>query len=146
MATSIALVIEDEEDLATIFSEAIRAAGFTVEIIDDGVAAEQRLKSIVPELVFLDLHLPGLDGGELLKRIRADDRLSKTFVIAASADATFSDAVRKKADLTLVKPVSYQQLNRMAQHVRARQQPRPNPGRRIETRLGRGAATDAREE
>ena len=122
MNASIALVIEDEEDLATIFSEAIRAAGYTVESLNDGIAAEQRLKTIVPDLVFLDLHLPGLDGGELLNRIRADDRLSKTFVMVASADSAFTDAVRARANLTLVKPVSYSQLNRMAQRVRAWQQ------------------------
>jgi DNA-binding response OmpR family regulator len=122
MTTSTALVIEDEEDLATIFSEAIRAAGYTVEIIDDGMAAERRLKAIVPDLVFLDLHLPGIDGGELLKRIRADDRLSGTFVMVASADSAFTDAVRSRASLTLVKPVSYGQLKRMAQRVHARKQ------------------------
>lgn len=122
MNASIALVIEDEEDLATIFSEAIRAAGYTVESLNDGIAAEQRLKMIVPDLIFLDLHLPGLDGGELLNRIRADDRLSRTFVMVASADSVFTDVVRARANLTLVKPVSYSQLNRMAQRVRAWQQ------------------------
>jgi DNA-binding response OmpR family regulator len=140
MATSIALVIEDDVDLATIFSEAVRAAGYTVETIDDGLVAERRLKTIVPDLVFMDLHLPGLDGGELLNRIRADHRLSGTFVIAASADAAFSDAVRKRANLTLVKPVSYSQLNRMAQHIRARKERQCQPDHKIETKLGRGAA------
>jgi CheY-like chemotaxis protein len=120
MNTPLALVIEDDEDLATIFSKAIGAAGYTVEVIGDGLVAEQRMKTVVPDLVFLDLHLPGIDGGELLKRIRADDRLSRVFVIAASADATFSDVVRRIANLTLVKPVSYSQLNRMAQHIYAR--------------------------
>jgi DNA-binding response OmpR family regulator len=120
MAAPIALVIEDEEDLATIFAEAIRTAGYKVEIIDDGVAGEKRLKAIVPDLVFLDLHLPGIDGGELLNRIRADARLSQTFVMVASADSAFADSVRRKANLTLVKPISYQQLSRMAQHVRVR--------------------------
>jgi CheY-like chemotaxis protein len=117
-----AVVIEDDEDLAAIFSAAIRAAGYSVEVIGDGIAAATRLKTIVPELVFLDLHLPGLDGGELLNRIRADDRLSETFVMVASADSAFTDAVRKKANLTLVKPLSYQQLSRMALHVHARKQ------------------------
>jgi CheY-like chemotaxis protein len=123
MDVSLALVVEDEEDLATIFSKAIRAAGYTVEVLDDGLAADQRMKTVVPDLVFLDLHLPGLDGGELLKHIRADARLSGVFVIAASADGVFSDAVRKTANLTLVKPVSYSQLNRMAQHIYARTHP-----------------------
>ncbi len=141
METTIALVIEDEEDLATIFSEAIRAAGYRVETIGNGLAAEQRLKTIVPDLVFMDLHLPGLDGGELLNRIRADERLSGTFVIAASADAAFSDAVRKRADLTLVKPISYHQLSRMAQHVHARKEHQPQPDHKIETRLAHSAAT-----
>ena len=120
MSTSIALVIEYEQDLATIFSKAVSDAGYKVEVIDNGAAAEKRLKAIVPDLVLLDLHLPGVDGGELLKRIRADDRLSETFIMVASADSAFNNAVQDKADLTLVKPISYQQLNRMAQRVHAR--------------------------
>jgi DNA-binding response OmpR family regulator len=122
MGTSVALVIEDEQDLATIFSKAVSDAGYEVEVINNGEAAEKRLKAIVPDLVFLDLHLPGIDGGELLKRIRADDRLSKTFIMVASADSAFTNAVQDKADLTLVKPISYQQLNRMAERIHARKQ------------------------
>ncbi|MBN1311094.1 MAG: response regulator [Anaerolineae bacterium] len=122
MSIPLALVIEDDVDLSMIFSKAVSDAGYKVEVIADGEAAERRLKAIVPDLVFLDLHLPGIDGGELLKRIRADDRLSDTFIMVASADSAFTNAVQDKADLTLVKPVSYQQLNRMAQRIRARKQ------------------------
>jgi len=122
MSTPIALVIEDEEDLATVFSGALQTAGYAVEIIDNGLAAEEKLKSVEPDIIVLDLHLPGINGGELLSRIRADDRLSGTFVVVASADSAFVDVVRNKADLTLVKPVSFEQLSRMAQRIRARKQ------------------------
>jgi DNA-binding response OmpR family regulator len=108
MDQTLAVVIEDDLDLAEIFSEALQAAGFQVETINHGETALSRLKEIVPTIVILDLHLPGVDGRQILKAIRADDRLTSTRVVIASADAAMAGNLQ--ADLVLLKPISFSQL------------------------------------
>jgi DNA-binding response OmpR family regulator len=106
----LAYVIEDDEDLSTIFTEALLAANYQVETISNGLIARQRLQEGAPHLVLLDLHLPGLSGEDLLAQIRADKRLAKTIVVIATADARLGDAYRESADFILIKPISYAQL------------------------------------
>ena len=117
MSKKMALIIEDEEDLATIFSEALKAAGFETEIIYDGAVAAQRLKEVIPLVVVLDLNLPHVDGNQLLHQIRMDARLSDTRVLVATADAGMADTLDDEADLTLLKPVSFVQLRIMAERM-----------------------------
>jgi DNA-binding response OmpR family regulator len=54
----LALIVEDDEDLSFIFAEALRAAGYEPEIIQDGQLALDRLASFRPDVIVLDLHLP----------------------------------------------------------------------------------------
>ena len=117
MTEKLALIIEDEEDLATIFSEALKAAGFKTELLYDGAAAEQRLKEVQPLVVVLDLNLPHVDGNQLLNQIRTDERLSETRVLVATADSGMADILDREPDLTLLKPISFVQLRTMAERL-----------------------------
>jgi CheY-like chemotaxis protein len=110
MARPVALVVEDDQDLATIFSEALQAAGCDAEVISSGDKALERLAIVVPFLVVLDLRLPGVAGPEVLAQIRADPRLESTRVIIATAYPLVADELRRTADLVLIKPVSFTQL------------------------------------
>ena len=115
---NIAFVIEDDQDLSNIFTEALKAAGYQVETIRDGAIAQQRLKEANPEIIILDMHLPNVDGAQLLTQIRADERLTKTRVILATADALLGDYYNKQADLVLVKPISFSQLRDLTARYR----------------------------
>ncbi len=115
-----ALVIEDEEDLAVIFSEALKAAGFETEIIYDGFIAEKRLGEVSPAVVILDLHLPHVDGKQLLRQIRSDPRLADTRVMIVTADAAMAEMLSDEADLTLLKPIGFIQLRMMAERLASR--------------------------
>lgn len=115
---NIALVIEDDQDLSNIFSEALMAAGYEVETIRDGAIAEHRLKEATPEIIILDMHLPNVEGGKLLEQIRADERLKDVRVIVATADALLGEYHEKKADLVLVKPISFSQLRDLTARYR----------------------------
>jgi DNA-binding response OmpR family regulator len=115
---NIAFVIEDDQDLSSIFTEALKAAGYQVETIRDGAIAQQRLKEATPEIVILDMHLPNIDGAQLLKEIRADERLKKIRVILATADALLGEYYNKQADLVLVKPISFSQLRDLTARYR----------------------------
>jgi DNA-binding response OmpR family regulator len=101
------------------FSEALQKAGFETEIISDGQAAMSRLSEMIPALVVLDLHLPHVSGEDILNYIRSDPRLVKTRVVLASADPRMASFLRAKADLVLVKPISYFQLRELAARLRA---------------------------
>lgn len=114
----LSLIIEDDEDLAEIFSQAVTAAGYETEIINDGLSAQERLKQVVPSLVVLDLHIPYISGDKIFKEIRADDRLKHTRVVVATADAQMSEMMRGKADLVLIKPISFTQLRDLTSRFR----------------------------
>lgn len=111
MTKNLALVIEDDVDLAEIFTKALEQAGFEVETIRDGKTAQERLgREIVPNVIALDLHLPFVDGEALLKQIHADERFGKTRIIITTADAVRAEFLHDKATIVLVKPISFSQL------------------------------------
>ncbi len=105
-----ALIIEDEIDLADIFVEALKSAGFETSVADTGVMALECLANNQPDLILLDLHLPGIDGGQVLQQIRADPRLVDTRVMLTTADAMFARTLEKEVDFVLLKPISFSQL------------------------------------
>jgi two-component system cell cycle response regulator DivK len=118
VAKPLALVIEDDQNISTIFAEALRAAEFEVEIIQDGRKALKRLADIVPALLVLDLHLPHVSGKQILEQIRADSRLAGVRVMVATADPLLADTLREEADLVLVKPISFSQMRDLATRLR----------------------------
>ncbi len=115
----LALVIEDDPEQQKIFSKAIEMAGYTVEAIGDSAGALKRLKEVTPMLIILDLHLPKVSGDEILREIRADERLSSVSVILATADPLLAETLQDKSDLVLLKPVSFIQLRDLATRLRS---------------------------
>ena len=111
----LALIIEDDPKLATIFAEALRQAGYKTEFILDGRRALERLAETIPAVVVLDIHLPYYSGTEILQQIRADSRLAQTRIMLATADALRADQLRAEADLVLLKPIGYRQLRDLAE-------------------------------
>lgn len=109
-----ALIVEDDQDLAIIFATALQEAGFETQIIRSGDTALMWLSSIVPEIVVLDLHLPRVSGTDILHQIRADERLTDTKVIIATADSRMAESLQDKADLILLKPIGFSQLRDLA--------------------------------
>lgn len=114
---TLAFIIEDEPDLAFIFSKALKMEDMTIEIIPDGLEAVKRLSEDTPNVVVLDMHLPGMDGADILAHIRSNPRFADTRVIVATADANMIDIVEEQADLVLLKPVSYNQLKDLASRL-----------------------------
>ena len=110
----LALIIEDNEDQNLVFTNALMQAGYNTESIQDGAVALKRLTEVVPEIVILDLHIPGMNGGSLLRDIRRDPRAKNVHVIIVSADAEFAASLQAQVDLVLLKPVSFTQLSLLA--------------------------------
>lgn len=118
----VALIVEDNEDQNLVFTMALYHAGYKTESFQDGLKAQKRLMGIPPAVVVLDLHVPGVNGESLLSLIRSNRRFMDTRVILATADAGLAALLQPEADLVLLKPISFEQLNRLA--VRLLHQPR----------------------
>jgi CheY-like chemotaxis protein len=114
MAKPIALVVEDEQDIARIFAKALRGGGFETEIVYAGDEAIEWLGAHTPTLVVLDLQMPRVSGAEVLAHIRAQPRLSEIVVIIATAYPHVAEDLSKEADHVLFKPVSYAELRSLA--------------------------------
>jgi len=114
----LALVIEDNKDHAVIFAEALKGADFEVETTHDGETALARLADITPALVLLDLRVPKVPGIEILRHIRADDRLAETRVILATGDHITAERLHDEAEVVLIKPIDFIQLRDLAVRMR----------------------------
>ena len=105
------LLIEDDALLADGLARALRHSGYVVDLADNGQLADKLLADNTYELAILDLGLPGLDGGEVLCRLRS--RQQKTPVLVLSARLAVEERVRVLdlgADDYVVKPVRLDEL------------------------------------
>ena len=121
--SQLALIIEDDEDLASIFAEALRGVGFDVELVADGRVAQERLKNGVPPfLILLDMHLPHISGADLLTNvIKQDERFAKSVVIITTADARMGEAYTEQVDFVMIKPISFVQLRDLTSRLKPKE-------------------------
>lgn len=114
MSEHLALIIEDNQDLATIIAHALQAAGFETSVVKDGQRVLAQLEVSVPNVVILDLHLANMSGEAILEEIATDERLGETHVIIATADPGLADRLKHHADEVLLKPITFRELRRLA--------------------------------
>jgi CheY-like chemotaxis protein len=109
-----ALVVDDNKEIAEFVGIVLQDASFAVDIIHNGDEALNHLGHHVPDLVVLDLNVPGVNGLDILRYIRQDTDLADVKVIVVSANPQMADQA-DEADLVLLKPISYQQLYDLVQ-------------------------------
>lgn len=85
--TSTILIVEDHPLNMKLASDLLEINGFHVLKASDGESALQMLQTSQPDLILLDMHLPGMDGLQVFQTIKADPRLSGIPVIALTASA-----------------------------------------------------------
>ena len=105
--------VEDDASIRDIEVYALRSVGFEARGFSDGAAFWDALRAERPELVVLDVMLPGIDGIELLSRMRASDALRYIPVIMATAKGTEYDKIHGLdlgADYYLAKPFGVMEL------------------------------------
>jgi two-component system cell cycle response regulator DivK len=119
LMNKLALIIEDDEDLANIFAEALRGIGLQIENITDGSAALNRLQSgEVPFVILLDMHLPHVSGKDLLKAVKNDARFTNTWIMITTADARLAEDYRDQVDFALIKPILFGQLRDLVNRLK----------------------------
>ena len=105
--------VEDDASIRDIEVYALRSTGFEAEGYENGTSFWEALRHEQPELVVLDVMLPGVDGIELLRRMRADSALRAIPVVMATARGAEYDRIRGLdlgADYYLVKPFGVMEL------------------------------------
>jgi two-component system, OmpR family, alkaline phosphatase synthesis response regulator PhoP len=113
MAKGMILVVDDEKDLVELVKYSLEKEGFSVKGVPDGESGVFAAVRDVPDLVIVDLMLPGIDGLEVCRRLRSDVRSSAIPIIMLTAKSAESDRVvglELGADDYVTKPFSPREL------------------------------------
>ena len=94
MADEQVLVVEDNEKSMKLFRDLLRATGYRTLEATSGEEALELAVAHAPDLVLMDVHLPGIDGVEALNRLRGDARTAAIPVLALTAQAMRGDRER----------------------------------------------------
>jgi CheY-like chemotaxis protein len=122
------LLAEDDPDLLRFAEVTLRLGGYRVLAAADGEAALALVRRARPDVVLLDLRLPGLDGWELLERLRSDAALEHVPVVVVTASADPSERERGNAARVvdfLVKPLSADALLAAVERALSESEPAP---------------------
>jgi CheY-like chemotaxis protein len=109
------LVVDDNQDAAELIAEVLGTLGHDAEVALDGPTALRAADALRPEVALIDLGLPGMDGLELARRLRAEPALAGARLIAVtgfSAERDRDDTRAAGFDAHLVKPVRIEDLVR----------------------------------
>jgi DNA-binding response OmpR family regulator len=114
------LVVEDNRDLAYGLRNNLEIEGYQVEVADDGPKGLMRARTTSPDLVILDLMLPGMDGYRVLRALREEGRQIPILILTARGEeADKVRGLRLGADDYVTKPLRLRELvARMAAHLR----------------------------
>ena len=104
------LVVDDEPQIREIVGLYLERAGFQVCLAGDGPAALQALTAALPDLVILDVMLPGVDGLEITRRLRSEGSTPIILLTARREEADRIEGLELGADDYVVKPFSPQEL------------------------------------
>jgi two-component system response regulator MprA len=118
------LVVDDDTRIAAALRRALIYEGYAVDVAPDGHVALRRAHERMPDLVVLDVMLPGIDGVEVCRRLRAEGDVPILMLTARDATADRVDGLDSGADDYLVKPFAYEELLARIRALLRRQAPR----------------------
>ncbi|MFN8421208.1 MAG: response regulator [Anaerolineae bacterium] len=104
------LVIEDDQDLGELITFILAEEGYQADLISDGTMAMDWLQNQTPNVILLDIHLPGVSGLDILHFIRSQERMKQTRVMVTTADEKMAAICAESADLVFRKPYTVSDL------------------------------------
>ena len=116
------LIVEDDPETRRYYADALARAGFEIDQAHNGLQALEKALQLQPSLILTDIAVPGIDGIELLRRLRADTRTASIPVIAITGydDRQYVDrALVAGASHVLAKPCDSDALIHEARQVLA---------------------------
>ncbi|WP_375770022.1 CHASE domain-containing protein [Archangium gephyra] len=114
------LVVDDNVDAAELLGEVLEMDGHQVTVVHDGTAALERMDASEPEVIFLDIGLPGMDGYEVARRIRERSGGAGPRLVAVTGYGQASDRQRSREagfDAHLVKPVELERVRELVEDL-----------------------------
>ena len=132
MTTTIA-VIEDEVTIATAVAARLRAEGFGVELAHDGPTGVALCERVRPDVVILDLMLPGFDGLEVCRRIQGKRHVPVIMLTALDSEVDKVIGLGVGADDYVTKPFSTKELVARVKALLRRVERRAEPALRVES-------------
>jgi len=104
------LVVDDDPVHREVVSDILRGEGYAVDLASSGEAALEAARAARPDVILLDLFMPGMDGASVLHELRGDARLSGVRVVVATG--IHASQVRRllKPDAVLFKPFAMEEL------------------------------------
>ncbi len=118
------LVVDDDASIAAALRRALIYEGYQVDVAPDGPLALARARERIPDLVILDVMLPGLDGVEVCRRLRADGDVPILMLTARDRTVDRVLGLDAGADDYLVKPFAYDELMARVRALLRRHAPR----------------------
>jgi CheY-like chemotaxis protein len=116
------LIVDDNIDLARGMARLLQMLGFQVEVAHDGRAGLEQARETRPDVLLLDIGLPGIDGYQLATQIRQDEHLKRAILVAISGYDSDDDKLRSMQagfDHYLVKPVDCHDLVKLLNQSRS---------------------------
>ena len=110
MNGKVILIVEDDGDIRGLLADFLKREGFAVEVAEDGAAADRILARVAPDLVVLDLMLPGEDGLSICRRLRARGATPILMLTAKNDDIDRIVGLELGADDYLGKPFNPREL------------------------------------
>lgn len=108
LESPLVLLVEDDREGRLMFAEWLQQAGFRVEQAHNGLQALERAFDVRPDVVVTDLNIPGIDGYELTRRLKADPRTAGVPIVAVTGYVPFARdparADRAGCDAVIPKP------------------------------------------
>lgn len=114
------LVVDDDQSIQRVLVQTLQLEGYEVATASDGVEAMETLAGQLPDVVILDVMMPKLDGLDVLKRMRADERTQTVPVILLTARSSQEDiweGWQSGVDYYMTKPFDVEELLRFLSHV-----------------------------
>lgn len=121
-ASTMVLVVEDEPAIATAVARRLSAEGWQVETVGDGLQAVETAARLNPDVVVLDVMLPGIDGLEVCRRIQADHPVPVLMLTARDDETDMLIGLGVGADDYMTKPFSMRELVARVKALLRRQQ------------------------
>lgn len=119
------LVVDDDSRIAASVRRALIYEGYEVEVASDGLSALATARSREPDLIVLDVMLPGLDGMDVCRKLRRDTNVLILMLTALDATADRVQGLDTGADDYLTKPFAYEELLARVRALLRRREPAP---------------------
>ena len=104
------LIVDDEEDFTSTLAERLRLRHYDARVASDGEVALAKIQEERPDIVLLDLHIPGMSGLEILTRIKAMDASIQVIILTGSVGDIAELTMKAGAVDHMIKPVDIENL------------------------------------